>query len=149
MSKAFTKSFEVRWDDVDANGHLRNTRYLEYAATARLGFLMEAGWTPRAIHQAGVAPVTLSDEVRYLREVFPAEAVTVDTRVIGLSQDVSRWRFEHILTRESGEKAAEVRTLGAWIDLATRKIAAPPAELQALFETVRTADCQDLTSTRS
>lgn len=146
MSKTFTKSFEVRWDDVDANGHLRNTRYLEYAASARLAILMEAHWSPQVLHQAGLAPVTLSDEVSYRREVFPAEVVTVDTHVIGLSEDSSRWRFEHILTRDSGEKAAEVRTLGAWIDLGTRRITAPPAGLRALFEGARTADCQNLTS---
>ncbi|MFF4354760.1 acyl-CoA thioesterase [Streptomyces sp. NPDC001530] len=146
MSKVFTKSFEVRWDDVDANGHLRNTRYLEYAASARLGLLMEAGWSPRVVHQAGLAPVSLGDEVRYLREVFPAEVVTVATRVIGLSEDGSRWRFEHILTRQNGERAAEVRTLGAWIDLDARKIIAPPADLRALLESARTPDCQNLTS---
>jgi acyl-CoA thioesterase FadM len=27
MSDVFRKSFEVRWDDVDLNGHLRSTRY--------------------------------------------------------------------------------------------------------------------------
>jgi len=41
MSKVFRKSFEDRWDDVDLNGHLHNTRDLEYAATAKLGFLIE------------------------------------------------------------------------------------------------------------
>ncbi|MFI6488874.1 acyl-CoA thioesterase [Streptomyces sp. NPDC050564] len=80
MSKVFKKCFEVRWDDVDLNGHLRNTRYLEYAATARLGFLIEWGWSPRAVHKAGFAAVTLGDEVRYVREVFPAEVVTVAYR---------------------------------------------------------------------
>ncbi|MEV6741770.1 hypothetical protein AB0N14_34675 [Streptomyces sp. NPDC051104] len=30
---------QVRWDDVGLNGRLRYTRYSEYAATARLGFL--------------------------------------------------------------------------------------------------------------
>lgn len=141
MSKVFTKSFEICWDDVDANGHLRSTRYLQYAVSARLGFLREAGWSPRVVHRAGLAPVSLGDEVRCLREVFPAEVVTVATRVTGLSEDGSRWRFEHILTRESGETAAEVRTLGAWIDLDIRKIIAPQTELRALFEAARTADC--------
>ena len=49
MSKVFTKSFEICWDDVDANGHLRSTRYLQYAVSARLGFLREAGWSPRVV----------------------------------------------------------------------------------------------------
>ncbi|WLW58141.1 acyl-CoA thioesterase [Streptomyces sp. YU58] len=146
MSKVFKKYIEVRWDDVDVNGHVRNTRYLEYAATARLGFLMESGWSPRAVHEAGFAPVTLGDEVRYLREVFPAEVVTVVSRIIGLSEDGARWRFEHRVSRESGEEVAVVRTLGAWIDLGARRIAAPPAALRAVMEQARAADCENLTS---
>ncbi|MFH8625985.1 acyl-CoA thioesterase [Streptomyces vietnamensis] len=142
----FTKSFEVRWDDVDLNGHLRNTRYLEYASTARLALLRESGWSPRDVHQAGFLPVTLNDEVRYLREVFPSEAVTVASCVIGLSDDGSRWRFEHTVSRENGKEAAVVRTLGAWIDLRTRRIAAPPAGLRTVLEQARAVDCENLTS---
>jgi len=146
MSKVFTKTFEVRWDDVDLNGHLRNTRYLEYAATARLGLLVESGWSPRAVQKAGFAPVTLGDEVHYRREVFPSEVVTVASRIIGLSEDGARWRFEHTISRESGEEAAVVRTLGAWIDIDARKIAAPPAGLRAVMEEARADHCEALTS---
>jgi acyl-CoA thioester hydrolase len=36
---SFADDVKVRWDDVGLNGRLRYTRYSEYAATARLGFL--------------------------------------------------------------------------------------------------------------
>ena len=32
--KLFTRSFEVRWADLDANRHLRHTAYLDYATRA-------------------------------------------------------------------------------------------------------------------
>ncbi|MFF9340404.1 MULTISPECIES: acyl-CoA thioesterase [unclassified Streptomyces] len=149
MSEVSARSFEVRWDDVDVNGHLRNTRYLEYASTARLAFLVGAGWTPKDLMKAGVAAVSLGEEARYLREVLPLQTVTVTSRVVGLSPDGARWRFEHGFTRESGEEAAVVRTLGAWIDIGARRIAAPPAGVLAALEAVRSVDCEVLAPARA
>ncbi|CAM5523104.1 MULTISPECIES: acyl-CoA thioesterase [Streptomyces] len=147
MSEELTRSFEVRWDDIDLNGHLRNTRYLEYAATARLGFLIGSGWGPGELAKAGVAAVSLGEEVRYLREVFPLERVVVGSRVVGLSEEGARWRFEHRFARESGEEVAVVRTLGAWIDLRARRIAPPPSGLLAVVSSARADDCEVITST--
>jgi acyl-CoA thioester hydrolase len=73
----FGKSFEVRWDDVDLNGHLRSTRYPEYASTTRHGYLMTAGWGAPALLKSGITPVLLAEEVRYLHEVFLAQNVEV------------------------------------------------------------------------
>lgn len=36
--KAFEKVLEVRWSDVDFNGHLRNTGYSDYANHAQACF---------------------------------------------------------------------------------------------------------------
>ena len=40
----FTRSFIVRWADCDANGHLRNTCYSEYAIEVRMAFLAQHAW---------------------------------------------------------------------------------------------------------
>ncbi|QIZ00987.1 acyl-CoA thioesterase [Streptomyces sp. S1D4-11] len=142
MSKIFKKSFEVRWDDVDLNGHLRSTRYSEYASTARLSFLTESGWDVRALQKEGFGAVLLSEEVTYLREVFLAEQVSVLCQVVGLSADGARWRIQHAVSRENGDEAAVVRSLGAWIDVRARKISAPPSGLRATFEAARSDDCE-------
>ncbi|NLU73395.1 thioesterase [Streptomyces sp. HNM0575] len=140
MSNKFSKSFEVRWDDVDFNGHLRSTRYLEYAGTARLGLLMEAGWDVRALRREGFAPVLLSEQVEYLREVFFAERVEVSCQVVGSSADGARWRIRHSVSREDGDEAAVVRSLGAWIDVHARRITPPPPGLRAALEAARSED---------
>ncbi|MFE6100808.1 acyl-CoA thioesterase [Streptomyces laurentii] len=137
MSKVFRKSFEVRWDGVDLNGHLRNTRYLEYASTARLSQLAEAGWDVRALQKEGFAVVMLGEEITYRREVFFGERVSVSCEVVGLSDDGSRWRIRHSLSREDGEVAAVVSSLGAWIDIRARKITAPPSGIRAALEAHR------------
>ncbi|GHH58856.1 hypothetical protein GCM10018781_00940 [Kitasatospora indigofera] len=73
---AFRKSFEVRWDGVDVNGHLRNTRYLEYASTARTALLAAHGWTVRDLLREGRTAVMPAEEAQYLAEVFPADLRT-------------------------------------------------------------------------
>ncbi|WP_051812818.1 acyl-CoA thioesterase [Streptomyces sp. NRRL S-340] len=144
MYEAFRKSFEVRWDDVDFNGHLRSTRYLEYASTARLGFLVASGWDVRALQKEGFAAVLLGEEVRYRREVFLAEQVEVSCEVVGLTEDCARWRVRQTVFREDGEEAAVVHSLGAWIDVRARRITAPPAGLRAVFEAARSEECEVL-----
>jgi acyl-CoA thioester hydrolase len=140
VSKVFRKSFEVRWDDVDLNGHLRSTRYLEYASTTRHGYLTTVGWGAPAMMKSGITAVLLAEEVRYLREVFLAQNVEVTCEVVGLSPDASRWRVRHVALREDGKEAAVIRSEGAWIDVRTRKITTPPAGLREFLESTRSED---------
>ncbi|MCG0287800.1 thioesterase family protein [Streptomyces sp. PSAA01] len=142
MSHTFQKSFEVRWDDVDLNGHLRNTRYVEYASTARHSYLAAAGWSARSLRKEGFAPVLLGEEIQYAHEVFLAETVDVSCEVVGLSADASRWRMQHTVLREDKGTAAVVRSLGTWIDLRVRKIAAPPPSLGDFLRSECSDDCE-------
>ncbi|MGV9935285.1 thioesterase family protein [Streptomyces olivaceoviridis] len=147
MSEEPTRSFEVRWDDIGLNGRPRNTRYLEHAATAWLGFLTGFGRGSKEPAKAGVAAVSPGEEVRCPREVFPLARVVVGSRVVGLGEEGARWRFEHRFVRGSGEEAAVVRTLGAWTDLRARRTAPPPSGPPAVVSSARADDCEVITST--
>jgi acyl-CoA thioester hydrolase len=141
MAETYVKKLEVRWDDVDVNGHLRNTRYLEYANHARISYFQESGWDARRFLAAEVGPVLLSDEIRYRREVFLAEQVEVTCQVIGLSADGARWEMRHEVRRADGSTAATVLSHGGWMGKRTRKLTAPPADLIAAVDAIRSEDC--------
>ena len=51
----YTKSFDIRWSDLDANRHLANASYLNFMSHTRMGFLMECGFNQAsmATHQLG------------------------------------------------------------------------------------------------
>jgi acyl-CoA thioester hydrolase len=140
MSNVFQKSFEVRWDDVDLNGHLRSTRYLEYASTTRHSYLMTAGWGAPALLKSGITAVLLAEEVRYLHEVFLTQNVEVTCTIVGLTADASRWRVRQVVLREDGTEAAVIRSEGAWMDVRTRKITTPPTGLREFLESTRSDD---------
>ncbi len=132
----FTRTFTIRWSDCDANGHLRNTCYSEYAIEARMAALTEGGFGFPEMKAANVGPVLLREEIDYLRECHMGEAVTVDVTILGLSEDGARFRFGHQLTKANGKAAARLVVSGGWMDLATRRLTAPPERLKALLDLV-------------
>ncbi|MER5863307.1 acyl-CoA thioesterase [Kitasatospora sp. NPDC002040] len=141
MTAAFSKRFEVRWDDVDINGHLRSTRYLEYATTTRLFFLKEAGWDIQELQKDGICLVLLNEEIHYRREVLLAQRVDVTFETVSMTDDGTRWRSRQILTRADGEIAAEIHSLSAWMDFGSRRICRPPDPLMATIRSAKAEDC--------
>ena len=137
----FSKRFEVRWADLDANRHLRNTAYLDYATHVRFAFLAENGFSPSRFGELRFGPVILREEMTFRREVGPNEVLTVDYRLAALSQDRRRFRLRHRVFRGDGVEAARIETDGGWMDLETRKLRPPPGELQRTLDRLaRTGD---------
>ena len=137
----FELPFQVTWADLDANRHMRNSSYLEYASQSRFVFLAEHGFTPEAFAKHAIGPAILKDEISYRRELLFLERFTVSLQISGQTEDGSRSQFLNRFVREDGKVACEIRTLFAWIDLNARKVIAPPPELQAAMQALgRTED---------
>jgi acyl-CoA thioester hydrolase len=135
----FEKTFTIRWADCDANGHLRNTCYSEYAIEVRMAFLAFHGFGLKEFQQAGIGPVILREEIDYLRECHMGEALTVDFTALGLSPDGARFLLAHDVVKADGTRAAHLVVKGGWLDLAARRLAEPPPRLKAIFEKVERA----------
>ena len=128
---SFSRTFQLRWSDADANGHVRHTVYPELGAEIRLAWLADGGFDWRRFEASGIGPVLLREEIDYLREVSLGEQVAVDLEALALSAD--------------GEAAARVVVLGGWLDLARRKLAvAPDALLAILRDAPRAAGFEEL-----
>jgi acyl-CoA thioester hydrolase len=50
-----------------------------------------------------------------------------------MSTDGSRWRIRQDVLRPDGKTCARLTSSGGWMDLAARKLVAPPAALLDLF----------------
>lgn len=131
-----TQTFHLRWADLDPNGHVRHSVYADLAAQTRVAFLGEAGFGLRTFATLGLGPILLREDVRYLRELHLHDVVHVEALVSGLTADGARWHLFHTFTRaRDGVVVATVAVEGAWFDLQTRRIAAPPPELAAAMTT--------------
>ena len=145
MSTPFTRRFVVRWSDVDANGHLRNTAYSEYASDTRVGLFRQLGFDWERLKSLHLGPVLFREELEYRREAAMGDEVIVDALAAGLAPDLSRWSIRHRLWRGDGTEMAQVTVTGAWLDLEARKLTVLPHDLAlALRGMERASDFADL-----
>ncbi len=135
------------WGDMDFNGHMRNTAYLDKAADVRMLFFAEHGFPMSEFVRLRVGPVAMKDEVEYYREVNLLDELTVTLLLAGLSTDGSRFMIRNELFCPDGKPAARVTTTAGWLDLAARKLTVPPPGLLAAIESLaKTPDFRELPS---
>src|SRR5512146_1848805 len=126
---AFELAFTVRWSDLDANRHLKNTAFVEYAVDTRFQMLESRGYPQARFEEQRFGPVLFREEIRYRREVVAGQTVTVNVVAAGMSSDGSHWIVRHDVRGPDGKEAAVLTVEGAWIHLDTRRLVTPPAEL--------------------
>lgn len=131
MAEPFSRTFRVRWADMDFNAHMRNTAYLDLAGDVRMLYFESEGFPMREFERLRIGPVILRDELDYFRELRLLEPVTVTLALAGVSDDASRFRLRNEFLSESGTVAARVTSAGGWLDLETRRLAPPPEALAA------------------
>ena len=145
--QAFQEHFTARWADLDANRHLRNSLFSEFATHTRFRLLEAHGFAQAAFQARRFGPVMFREEIRYRREVLFGDRITVNVLFAGLSADGSQWKVRQEVTREDGKQAAILTIDGAWIHLDTRKLVPPPPELLEVIRRLpRTRDFQELRS---
>ncbi len=132
----FFKEFTVGWGDLDANGHMRNTAYLECAATARLCYLARHGFSVQRFSKEGFNAIVLKDEISYTREIHLLEAFSVNFLQDGMNANGSVYHIVNEFFNSRNKLMARVITEGAWFDLRARKIIAPPLELLATMQSL-------------
>jgi acyl-CoA thioester hydrolase len=137
--------YTVSWSDLDANVHLRNTRYLDYAAQTRFLYLKENGFTPADFKSADIGPVVFSEQIRYQKELHFLEEFSVTMQVGGISEDGAKFIMVNRFLKKDGRLAAEVITRGAWFDLQARRVKTPPDGLmEAMQRMERTEEFESL-----
>lgn len=129
------------WADMDFNAHMGNTAYLDKSGDVRMLFFAGHGFPMPEFQRLHFGPVVQKDEIEYFREVNLLEEVRVTLSSAGLSEDGSRWLLRNEFFRSDGKLAARVTSAGGWLDLAARRLIAPPLPLlAALNELPRTAE---------
>ncbi|MAC64380.1 MAG: thioesterase [Flavobacteriaceae bacterium] len=142
----YTKKFEIRWSDIDANRHLANTAYINFMSHTRMGFLMENGFGQKDLAKHNLGPVVFYEHVYYFKEVFAGEPVKVSLQLKGLSEDGMYFEFVHNFYDSKGRNFASCEMMGGWIDLKERKLTGlPPEMVENLDSLTHTDDFKVLT----
>jgi acyl-CoA thioester hydrolase len=125
----YSKSFEVIWADMDPNRHMRRKAYNDYAAQVRMAFMDDNGLTLEEMERLQLGTVLFKEETRFLSEVRMGEIIKVDLQNSALSSDGERWQMVHNIYKSDKKLSAIITVDGAWIDMAKRKLKAPPSSL--------------------
>ncbi len=144
----FERKMIAGWGDMDFNGHMRNTAYLDKAADVRMMYFSENGFPMAEFYRLKIGPVILRDELDYYREVSLLDQLRVTMDLAELSADGSRFVVQNTFFRLADEKLiARVRSKAGWLDLKARKLVAPPENLlRALQNSARSEDFKEIPS---
>jgi acyl-CoA thioester hydrolase len=146
---AFSLDIDVRWADLDPNGHVRHSVYYDWGAMVRLTFLERQGVGITWMTRHGIGPVLFREEAKFLRELRFGDRLQMDLRLGAASPDGRKWKMCHRILR-GAELAATLEVDGAWLDLRARKIAVPPVEMVRACEGMaRTEDFVVLPSSKA
>jgi acyl-CoA thioester hydrolase len=125
----YTKEFDVRWSDIDANRHLANSAYINYMSHTRLSYLLENGFGQSEMASYNIGPVVFYEHMYYFKEVFPGKPIKVSLELKGLSEDGMYFSFLHNFYDQKGTNLARCEMMAGWIDLKERKLRGLPEEL--------------------
>ena len=87
-----------------------------------------------------LGPVVRRDELEYFSELLLLDPLRVTLACAGLSPDLSRFRLRNEFFRADGQMSARVISHGGWLDLAARKLTAPPPDLARCMEEMPRTD---------
>ena len=132
----YSKTYEIRWSDLDANGHVNYAAYINAAGDVRYRFFSEHDFPPERFQQMGIGPVYTAIHAEFLREVLLGETVTITYTVSGFSPQGSRWKVHHDILKSNGKKAVTLDVEGVIMNLTTRKLANPTPELLQAFNLI-------------
>ena len=142
----YLKSFEVRWNDLDANRHLANSAYINFMSHTRMTYLSQAGLSVSRMEEHRLGPIVFYEHIYYFREVLPGRPVRVSLELKGLSEDGMFFEFHHNFYDEQGRNLAHCEMMGSWIDMESRKLIPLPASLLDRMQAMeRAADFRVLT----
>ncbi|GAB7029764.1 acyl-CoA thioesterase [Streptomyces sp. NPDC021749] len=119
-TEPFAVRITVRGYETDAQGHLNQSVYLQYAEHARWSLLQESGIRQSAMVDRRIGPVTLETTVRYRRELRAGDEVDVSCAFVW--GEGRTFRIEQTVRRTDGTVAAEVSAVCGVLDLTESKL---------------------------
>jgi acyl-CoA thioester hydrolase len=125
----YTKQFEIRWNDLDANMHLGNSSYIEFMSHTRMSFLTEQGIGLQEMNAHGLGPIVIYEHIHYFKEIESNSKIIVSLEVSGMSKDSRFILIEHNFYDKTGKNLAYAEVLFSWINIETRRLGVLSSEL--------------------
>lgn len=126
----------TRWSDNDAYGHLNNVVYYELFDSAVNAALIDAGLLD--VERSPAVGLVAETGCRYFEPLAFPEAVEAGVRVDRIGRSSVRYAIA-IFRQGAAEAAAQGHFVHVYVDRATRRPVAVPAEVRRFLETLESA----------
>lgn len=104
----------VRYSDIDAQGHVNNTRFGTYIESGRLAYIQNLGlWDGKDFRNLGL--IVADVHIAYRRPIMLGQDIKVATRVSHIGTKSIKFEFE-IRDGASGEILATAETINVGFD---------------------------------
>jgi acyl-CoA thioester hydrolase len=144
----YSKAYEIRWSDIDANGHVNYAAYIDAAGDLRYRFFTEHDYPPEKSVELGIGPVYTAIHAQFFREVRMGETIIITYVLSGISPQGGHWKVHHNILKSNGKKAVSLDIEGAILNLTTRKPVRPTPDLLQTFNLIPRATDFELLSER-
>ena len=139
MTQRFTITLRVRHYEMDVLGHVNNAVYQHYLEHAAIAHSEHLGFTFERYRELGGLFVLRRITLDYRRSAVAGETLEVTTWV-GEMRGPRAIRHYEIRRQADGELLVTAEALWAWVEIATMRPRAIPADLLAAFLATRAAE---------
>ena len=132
MIPHFDFCHRVTEDEIDAQQHVHNLRYLQWTLWAAGGHTKASGWDTKAALSDGLGWVVREHEIKYRAAAVAGDEIVVRTWVSEIQKYASMRKY--IVCRPADETVlARVETRWVFVDLRNHKALAIPDEAKRLL----------------
>lgn len=125
-------SFKLRmcFQDVDGEGIVYHSNYLDYAERARTEWMAEQGLTNQQVMDMGIAFVLRRAEIDFIAPAKLDDVISVDVRIADLKN--ASVKLEQTISVDGHEKV-KINLLLAFVDTKTLRPTRIPQEIKHIF----------------
>ena len=132
MTDYFDFTHTVQSEEIDAQGHVHNLRYLQWTLWAAGADTRSKGWDAEKALREGFGWVVRSHDATYRAAALSGDYITVRTWVSEIAKFASRRKYL-VCRTEDKTVLARVETRWVYVDLRVRKVVKIPDSASSLL----------------
>lgn len=130
----FYHPVEVRYGDLDPQGHVNNAKHLTYFEQARIAYLMELGLFTKDQSFMEIGVILADVHITYLEPIYFGQNIKVGVHIAKLGTKSMTWQ-QNIVDADTGEELAKAKVVMVTYDYRAEKTIPIPQEWREKIST--------------
>jgi acyl-CoA thioester hydrolase len=123
----FYHPIEVRYGDLDPQGHVNNAKYLTYFEQARIAYWIELGFFTKDQSFMELGVILADVHITYFEPIYFGQIIKVGVHIIKLGNKSMTWE-QNIIDVDSGRELAKGKVVVVSYDYKQRRTISIPPE---------------------